>query len=111
LSEGQVSAIRDIQSNRYLFLELEGDIKSFYINDPSQANSAPHWFPLYAANLGVFEKDMSIDISKIEMGTSKLVTRKHRARVIAQLRYEYAINLMQTLGANLMRVGLGFSGE
>jgi len=111
LSEGQVSAIKDIQSNRYLFLELKEEIKSFCINDPSQVNSAPHWFPLYAANSGVFEKDLSIDISKIEMGSSKLVTRKYRAQVIGQLRYEYAINLMQTLGANFTRVGLGFSGE
>ena len=90
---------------------MKGQIKSFCINDPGQANSAPHWFPLYAANFGVFEKDMSIDISKIEMGNSRLVTRKYRAQVIGQLRYEYAINLMQTLGANFTRVGLGFSGE
>jgi hypothetical protein len=111
LSEGQVSALKDIQSNRYLFLELNGEIKTFCINDPGLPSSAPHWFPLYAANLGVLEKDMSFNVSKIEMGSAKLVTRRYKARVVAQLRYEYAINLMQSLGANFTRVGLDFSGE
>jgi hypothetical protein len=110
LSEGQVSSIKDIQSNRYLFLRLNGEIKTFCINDPDQLNSAPHWFPLYAGKLGVFDKDMSFDVSKIEMGSAKLVTKKYRAKVVAQLRYEYAINLMQSLGANFTRVGLSFLG-
>jgi hypothetical protein len=92
-------------------LELEGVIKAFCINDPSQVNSVPHWFPLYAANLGVLEKDMSFKVSKIEMGSAKLVTRKYRAQIVGQLRYEYAINLMQALGSNFTRVGLDFSGE
>jgi response regulator receiver domain-containing protein len=111
LTDGQVAAIKDIQSNRYLFIELEGKIKSFCINDPGQVNSAPHWFPLYAANHGVLEKDMSITISKIEMDKTELVTKKYKGRIVSQLRYEYAINLMQSLGANFTRVGLGFSGE
>jgi hypothetical protein len=111
LSEGQVSALNDIQSNRYVFLELNGEVKTFCINDPGQPSSAPHWFPLYAANLGVFEKDMTVKIAKIEMGSAKLVTRSYKAQVVGQLRYEYAINLMQWLGSNFTRVGLGFSGE
>jgi hypothetical protein len=71
----------------------------------------PHWFPLYAADLGVFENEMSIKISKFEMGSAKLITRSYQAQVVGQLRYEYAINLMQWLGSNFTRVGLGFSGE
>jgi hypothetical protein len=74
-------------------------------------NSAPHWFPLYAANFGVLEKDMSFNVSKIEMGSAKLVTKKYRAQIVGQLRYEYAINLMQSLASNFTRVGLDFSGE
>jgi hypothetical protein len=111
LSDNQVSAMRDVQTNRYMFIELKGKVRTFCFNDPDFPNSAPHWYPLYAARFGVFEKGMSFRVSKMEMGSSKLVAKVYDAKVVGQLRYEYAINLMQSLGANFTRVGLGFSGD
>jgi hypothetical protein len=45
------------------------------------------------------------------MEQGKLITKEYEARVVAQLRYEYAINLAQMLGANFTRIGLDFIGS
>ena len=44
-----------------------------------------------------------------EDGETKLVLKCHQARVVSQLRYEYALNLTQKLGVSLTRIGLDFS--
>jgi hypothetical protein len=46
----------------------------------------------------------------VELGSKGLVMRKYQAQVVAQLRYEYALNLMQRLGTSMTRVGLDFVG-
>ena len=33
---------------------------------------------------------------------------RNRSQVIAQLRYEYALNLLQKLGVSMTRIGLDF---
>jgi hypothetical protein len=103
----------DVQSNRYVFLKTEKDKSSiFCINEPDHPNSSPHWYPLHAANLGRFDDGKkTFSFSKLHMEQGKLVTKEHRAEVIAQLRYEYAINLAQMLGANFTRIGLDFIGS
>jgi hypothetical protein len=39
-----------------------------------------------------------------------LLAKTQAAQIVGQLRYEYAINLVQGLGANFTRVGLDFLG-
>ena len=46
---------------------------------------------------------------KAEEDGINLVLKHHMAKVVSQLRYEYAINLLQKLGVSLTRVGLDFS--
>jgi CheY-like chemotaxis protein len=102
----------DVQSNRYVFLETEkGKSSIFCINEPDYPNSSPHWYPLHAANLGRFGDSKSFSFTKLHMEQGKLVTKEHEATVVAQLRYEYAINLAQMLGANFTRIGLDFIGS
>jgi hypothetical protein len=39
----------------------------------------------------------------------RITMKKHTARIVAQLQYEYALNLLQQFGATMSRVGLDFS--
>lgn len=102
--------LSDIHSNRYLFLRVEGQLKIFCFNNPSKKESGPQWDLLYAENRGVFsEESFQFTVSCIEQGDSKLVFNQLEAKVIGQLRYEYALNLIQKLGVSLTRVGLDFA--
>lgn len=103
----------DIQSNRYIFVKESGRIIILCLNEEGTTNtdSAPHWFPLYAGNQGVFSDDFRLKISKLANAENgRLVFKSHDVQVFSQLRYEYALNLMQKLGASMNRVGLDFSG-
>jgi hypothetical protein len=103
----------DVQSNRYIFLETEkGKSRIFCINEPDHRNSSPHWYPLHASNLGKFEDGgKTFTFTKLHIEQGKLVAKEHSAEVVAQLRYEYAINLAQMLGATFTRIGLDFIGS
>jgi CheY-like chemotaxis protein len=103
----------DVHSNRYIFLESDKGKKNiFCINEPNSPNSSPHWYPLYAANLGKFDDDdkKSFFFTKLKIKEGKLIAVEYPATVVGQLRYEYAINLAQMLGANFTRIGLDFIG-
>jgi hypothetical protein len=101
----------DVHSNRFIFLDLPEGKKTFCVNEPSKRNSAPQWYPLYAANFGEFEEGFKFKFSKLAMESGELVAASHDAQVVAQLRYEYALNLVQTLGSTFTRIGLDFVGD
>ena len=100
----------DIHSNRYLYIRLGDTVAGYCFNDPSSAQSAPRWQLLFAENQGRFVgRGFEFKVSSIGQGKTRLVSELSQARVIGQLRYEYALNLMQKLGISLTRVGLDFS--
>ena len=102
----------DVQSNRYVFFEHNGDKKVMCFNAPGkkEENSLPHWYPLYANNKGKFSTDLSLKVYKVKNGTKgRLVFKMHDTQIISQLRYEYALNLMNKLTGNMNRIGLNFS--
>jgi len=101
----------DINSNRFLFIEIGGEIKNLSFNDPVDDRSNPHWYLLYASNDGEFSPNtMELTVFKGRWceETNELKYSSHEACVIKQLYPEYAINLTQRLGQNFTRVGLGF---
>ena len=100
----------DIHSNRYVFLRVDNKVKAYCFNDPSRDGSAPNWQVFYAEKRGQFPgNDFCFKVTYIKQGKTKLVSERLRAKVVSQLRYEYALNLMQKLGVSLTRVGLDFS--
>lgn len=108
---GTTEIPEDINSNRYLFVRIDGEIKGFCFNHPSPQgrDSVPHWHVLYAEKRGLFSGgEFRFVVSQIEMGKTKLVSKQLRAQVVGQIRYEYALNLVQKLGVSLTRVGLDF---
>ena len=105
-----VKALNDIHSNRFVFLRIDDEVRCFSFNDPSREGSAPYWYTLYAEKRGRFSAtDFRFSVSYIRQGKTRLVAERLEAKVIGQLRYEYAINLLQKLGVSLTRVGLDFS--
>ncbi|MGE7152990.1 response regulator receiver domain [Methylorubrum rhodesianum] len=99
--------LTDVNSNRYVFLRIDGEITCFGF-DP-KPGSAPYWRTLYAENEGEL-KDWSFDVLLTATRGKELVFEKASAHVVSQLRYEYALNLIQRLGISLTRIGLDFAG-
>ena len=100
--------LEDIQTNRYVFVRIGGEVKVFCFNE--QVESAPQWHALYAEDTGRFSREgFRFDVSRIEQGEAGLIAKTREARVVGQLRYEYALNLIQKLGISLTRVGLDFA--
>ena len=100
-----------ISSNRFFFLRRDGEYKGYRFNYPC-ADSAPRWQVLYADERGRFAgSDLEFTVSWIQDEKSTLVGKPKDAKVVGQLRYEYALNLIQQLGVSLTRIGLDFTDE
>ncbi|WP_205930622.1 hypothetical protein, partial [Pseudomonas viridiflava] len=58
---------------------------------------------------GVFSRKGAEDVvARSIVGDTGLTFNEQKCEVVAQLRYEYALNLLQKLGGHLSRVGLDF---
>lgn len=102
-------ALEKISSNRYVCLDIGGEISCYCFNDPVSENSSPHWHIFYAQHRGKFSGEgFQFTVARVRKDTTKLILESVEARVVAQLRYEYALNLIQKLGVSLTRIGLGF---
>ena len=100
---------RDLNSGRYIFYEVDGKVKSFSFN-PQDANSEPDWEILYAENRGIISaRDFQFTVNQIIDDQGNITCIPHSAQVVAQLRYEYALNLVHKLGGFLTRIGLDFT--
>jgi len=112
----QNSALANAQSNRFLFLNVGERVRTYCFNDPSDAESNPRWYLLFAENRGRFntnsDQPFQFSVSRERQGAEKdggrLEPTSEKAVVVGQLRYEYALNFVQKLGASLTRVGLDF---
>ncbi len=101
--------LKHVLSNRIVVFKIEGEIKGFCFNDLSREGSSPHWNLLYAENQGEFQGEFLFSVLRTREDCGELIFESQEARVIAQLRYEYALNLVQRLGISLTRIGLDFS--
>ena len=64
---------------------------------------------MFAINQGIFTGyDKNISLRRIDSQQEQLVVLETSAQVVAHLRYEYALNLLQRLAVSLSRVGLDF---
>jgi hypothetical protein len=100
---------KDIQSNRYIYARIGGELAAFCVNDPGGETSSPDWHMLYAGNRGEFTEAFHVKIYRPARGVKGHLVYKHEdAEVVAQLRYEYALNLIQRLSGTFTRVGLDF---
>ncbi|WP_122466675.1 response regulator receiver domain [Pseudomonas viridiflava] len=83
-----------------------------FFSDPGvDQSSTPtlRWQQFYAKEQGVFSrKGAEVVVARSIVGDTGLTFNEQKCEVVAQLRYEYALNLLQKLGGHLSRVGLDF---
>ena len=112
-------ALSSAFGGNHLFLEIDGDLKCFSFTPPpiekggeeGMRTPNPKWEQMFAANQGRFAAaDKTVVIARASGGAEGIQFNTANACVVAQLRYEYALNLLQRLGASLTRVGLDFVG-
>lgn len=114
---GYNTANQNVNTNNYIYIIENNEPKVFSFIEKDGSN--PNWDILYAANLGCFNEDNTLNINFLRLSENvsdgsdttlvELKIETKLAAVIAELRYEYALNFLQKLGANQSRVGLGFT--
>jgi len=108
LHELRAGKALDVNSNLYIFLNFGEEIKSFGFNSSGKEGAAPQWRMLYAEGRGVFGEDRILKVAMMQPGKRRLISVVKSATIVSQLRYEYALNLLQKLGISLTRIGLDF---
>ncbi len=116
-NDNRQSALMNAVSGNHLFLDIAGSIVPFQFTPPvikgrgnEYRETSPKWEEMFVSNQGRFRgDDHEISLARISFEDGSLITSTTTAKVVAQLRYEYALNLLQRLGANLSRVGLDFT--
>jgi CheY-like chemotaxis protein len=105
--------LSDLNSNNHLLLNIEGTIEGFSILKTSNAN--PQWEQAFINNKGGILWDKTQNVPSVTLVRSyydleklELTSSSHKPTIVAQLRYEYAINLLQKFGFSQSRVGLDF---
>ena len=93
-------------SNEFLYLNSESfsELKTFVFAE----GESPTWDTFYASNQGRFDSEKNINLSCVRATKDGLSINNFEAKIISELRYEYALNLLQRLGSNQTRVGLDF---
>jgi arsenate reductase-like glutaredoxin family protein len=105
------TALKKIDHNIFLFLKISGDIKTFTFNPSGDVRKNPNWEQMFAGNKGIpigTSGEMTIGRLVSVSDPPNLKIETIQAKIVAQLRYEYALNLLQRLGISLTRIGLDF---
>ncbi|MBV6819011.1 hypothetical protein KWG64_13790 [Rahnella sp. PD12R] len=96
--------------NNFVFVKFENseriEVLSFISNLLSESN--PNADSFLAANHGVFDEKKELSIFRPGLDAGIPVFVELKAQVVAQLRYEYALHLLQLTGRAKSRVGLDF---
>ncbi len=118
---------KKISQNEILFININGSIETFKFR--SSPNTSPMWETFYAVKHGDLNENKEFKLQSLRLITGGIKQRgrgkKQRtretkdksvlrlsntftAKTIVELRYEYALNLLQRFGSNQSRVGLEF---
>lgn len=100
-------ALKDANSNIHIFMDEWVSEKCYSFHPNGELSATPHWEMMYASRGGRFD-DKKIVATVVAFGDSGPEVSEKVMSVLAQLRYEYAINLLHKLGVSLSRVGLDY---
>lgn len=102
------TANKKATENFCIFLKIAGSIQAFSILKEADLKRSPVWEQMISSNGGIFDAATKIlPITSFTTFGGKVETCELEAKVIAQLRTEYAANLLQKFGTQLTRPGLG----
>ncbi|MDH1477007.1 response regulator receiver domain [Comamonas thiooxydans] len=105
----QKYALENAETGSVIFLQINDQFKFFSFHFDGSLKSSPHWEQLYARGGGKFVEN-SIVLDRVCFHDNKMKINEFSLKLISQLRYEYAINLLIKLGNNLSRIGLDYVG-
>jgi hypothetical protein len=104
-----------IQSNNFLFLQENGAIVTYSINAGGDADGdktrLPNWQMFLGLNDGKLETEGNkkfLRVLSLAGQANAVNSSEVKVEVVAQLRYEYALNLINKLGSSMTRIGLDF---
>jgi hypothetical protein len=101
-------ALKNATKNIFLFLNIDEAVCAFSIHKDGISQN-PDWGQMYARNQGKFHDTNKLHIGSIIKTQEDLSLSWADASVVTQLRSEYALNLLQRIGAVLSRPGLGMN--
>jgi CheY-like chemotaxis protein len=114
------AALKRASDNVNIFLILEGEVRAFSFCPGGNQSASPVWEQMFAAAGGRFDAQKStLQITRLRVPAAneaaegndavfEVRTEVSEATVVGQLRYEYALNLLQRLGTSLSRIGLDY---
>ena len=106
-----VDAMNFATKSEYIFLKSGNDIHCYSYLHKGNTEGNPVWDQFFAHNNGYLPENKIFTTSTISFGDTEDIQMERvelQAEIIAQLRYEYALNLLQKLGGSLSRIGLDF---
>lgn len=96
--------------NEYIYLNIDGTPKAYWLG-----NDNPTWDTFYAGNLGCYGDGHTVMLTAVRedatVAGNPLTIRSLTAHAVAELRYEYALNLLHKFGSSQTRVGLDFQDQ
>lgn len=102
-----------VNSNTLIFLRNTDAVEKYSIYPTDDSSSSPVWRLFLASGYGKFElnenRTAAIEVSYLCGKDKAMKLETVAAQIIGQLRYEYALNLIQKLGVEFTRIGLDFS--
>jgi hypothetical protein len=106
------TALKNATRGYHLFLQQEGKLEAFGFAEKTEDKDGGvptlRWEQCFAAGNGKFEPANKLTVACIgKNGT--LNHEEYQAVIVAQLRYEYSLNLLHKFGSHLSRVGLDFN--
>ena len=103
-----------INEGRHVFLNFGDDGYQGFLFTV-EGNSQPLWHVVYAKSGGMFrkvgEKERVASIRWTERCGADLSSVETDVQIVGQLRYEYALNLLNKVAGSFSRVGLDFVGK
>ncbi|WP_157126700.1 response regulator receiver domain [Burkholderia metallica] len=106
---GDEIALSLANQNIFVFGTSKDDEDCYSFCPGGKIQNNPQWEQMFAANGGRFSDSVgSISIGRLAQGAAGIEFKSNSVRVVGQLRYEYALNLLQRLGTNFSRIGLDF---
>lgn len=104
----------DVNSNTMVFLldEKRNEVATYSVFPTKGGHGSPVWRMMFANNHGRFNIDSNrtanLQLRMVSGDSGELEIKSVNARIVAQLRYEYALNLVNKLGVEFTRIGLDF---
>lgn len=109
-SVAERTALKNAQYNAMLFLDVDGSIQTFSIyGKEGSLTTNPEWEQMFAGDDGKFKDGDKLTLTSIQASEKGVSTSNFDAQIFAQLRSEYALNLLQKIGSHLSRPGLGMN--